>query len=56
MKKISDTEVAEIGRALGDPNRLSIYMQISQCMTSCSSGEIHAKQARNLCRLRSHTI
>ncbi len=30
MSTLSDDEVAQIGRALGDPNRLAIYTQIAQ--------------------------
>jgi len=30
MKEITDDEVAQIGKALGDPNRLAIYTQIAQ--------------------------
>lgn len=30
MRKLTDDEVAQIGKALGDPNRLAIYTQIAQ--------------------------
>jgi ArsR family transcriptional regulator, arsenate/arsenite/antimonite-responsive transcriptional repressor len=30
MEKLTDSDVAQIGRALGDPNRLAIYSQIAQ--------------------------
>jgi ArsR family transcriptional regulator len=30
MTKITDDEVAQVGKALGDPNRLAIYTQIAQ--------------------------
>jgi len=30
MKKMTDIRVAEIGRALGDPNRLAIYTDIAR--------------------------
>jgi hypothetical protein len=30
MAKITDNEAAQIGKALGDPNRLAIYTQIAQ--------------------------
>ncbi len=42
MKKITDDEAAQIGRALGDPNRLAIYIQISQ-HEELFCGEMHAK-------------
>lgn len=44
MKKITDREAAKIGKALGDPNRLSIYTQIAQ-YDELSCGEMHAKYA-----------
>jgi ArsR family transcriptional regulator, arsenate/arsenite/antimonite-responsive transcriptional repressor len=31
MARLSDSEAALIGRALGDPNRLAIYTQIAGC-------------------------
>jgi ArsR family transcriptional regulator, arsenate/arsenite/antimonite-responsive transcriptional repressor len=42
MKKITDDEAAQIGKALGDPNRLAIYTQIAQC-EELFCGEMHAK-------------
>ncbi len=42
MKKITDEEVAHIGKALGDPNRLAIYTQIAQ-HEELFCGEMHAK-------------
>jgi ArsR family transcriptional regulator len=42
MEKMTDEEVAQIGRALGDPNRLAIYTQIAQS-DELFCGEMHAK-------------
>jgi ArsR family transcriptional regulator len=42
MPKMTDDEVAQIGRALGDPNRLAIYTQIAQ-HDELFCGEMHAK-------------
>lgn len=42
MEKLTDVEVAQIGKALGDPNRLAIYTQISQS-EELFCGEMHAK-------------
>ena len=42
MEKLTDVEVAQIGKALGDPNRLAIYTQISQS-DELFCGEMHAK-------------
>jgi len=42
MGKMTDDEVAQIGRALGDPNRLAIYTQIAQ-NDELFCGEMHAK-------------
>ncbi len=53
MKTISDTEVAEIGRALGDPNRLSIYMQIAR-HKELFCGEILAKHEITAATLSHH--
>ena len=41
-KRITDDEAAQIGRALGDPNRLAIYTQIAQ-HDELFCGEMHAK-------------
>jgi ArsR family transcriptional regulator len=35
MAKITEDEVALIGKALGDPNRLAIYTQIAGCNEVC---------------------
>lgn len=53
MKKLSDDEVAEIGKALGDPNRLSIYTQISK-HEELFCGEIHAKHSIAAATLSHH--
>ena len=45
MAKMTDDEAAQIGKALGDPNRLAIYTQISQCRDELYCGEMHAKNA-----------
>ena len=42
MKKITDGDVALIGKALGDPSRLAIYTQIAQHKEELFCGEIHA--------------
>jgi ArsR family transcriptional regulator len=42
MGKMTDEEVAQIGRALGDPNRLAIYTQIAH-HDELFCGEMHAK-------------
>jgi ArsR family transcriptional regulator, arsenate/arsenite/antimonite-responsive transcriptional repressor len=44
MRKITDSEAAQIGKALGDPNRLAIYTQIAQHEELCC-GEMHGKHA-----------
>ncbi|HEY0262884.1 MAG TPA: metalloregulator ArsR/SmtB family transcription factor [Granulicella sp.] len=53
MKKISGLEVAEIGRALGDPNRLSIYTQIAN-HKELYCGEILEKQIITSATLSHH--
>jgi ArsR family transcriptional regulator len=42
MKEMTDEEAAQIGKALGDPNRLAIYKQIAQ-HDELFCGEMHAK-------------
>jgi ArsR family transcriptional regulator, arsenate/arsenite/antimonite-responsive transcriptional repressor len=42
MAKMTDYEVAQIGKALGDPNRLAIYTQIAQSI-ELYCGEMHGK-------------
>jgi ArsR family transcriptional regulator len=53
MGKITDDQVAQIGKALGDPNRLAIYTQIAQC-DEIFCGEMHAKHAISLPTLSHH--
>jgi ArsR family transcriptional regulator, arsenate/arsenite/antimonite-responsive transcriptional repressor len=53
MEKLTDEEVAQIGKALGDPNRLAIYTQISQS-DELFCGEMHAKHAISLPTLSHH--
>ncbi len=53
MQKLTDVEVAQIGRALGDPNRLAIYTQISHS-DELFCGEMHAKHAISGATLSHH--
>jgi ArsR family transcriptional regulator len=53
MAKITDDEVAQIGKALGDPNRLAIYTHIAQ-HDELFCGEMHAKHAISLATLSHH--
>jgi ArsR family transcriptional regulator, arsenate/arsenite/antimonite-responsive transcriptional repressor len=53
MTKMKDDEVAEIGKALGDPNRLAIYTQIAQ-HEELFCGEMHAKHTISLATLSHH--
>ncbi len=53
MARITDDEVAQIGRALGDPNRLAIYTQIAQ-HDELFCAEMHAKHAISLPTLSHH--
>jgi ArsR family transcriptional regulator, arsenate/arsenite/antimonite-responsive transcriptional repressor len=53
MAKLTDDEVAQIGRALGDPNRLAIYTQIAQ-HDELFCGEMHAKHTISLPTLSHH--
>jgi ArsR family transcriptional regulator len=53
MKKMTDDEVAQIGKALGDPNRLAIYTQIAQC-DELFCGEMHAKHTISAPTLSHH--
>src|ERR1700721_2926521 len=53
MAKMTDDEVAQIGRALGDPNRLAIYTQIAQ-QDELFCGERHAKHVISLATLSHH--
>jgi len=53
MAKITDAEVAKIGKALGDPNRLAIYTQIAGSdETYC--GEMQAKSSISHATLSHH--
>jgi ArsR family transcriptional regulator len=53
MGSMTDHEVAQIGRALGDPNRLAIYTQIAHC-EELFCGEMHAKHAISAPTLSHH--
>ena len=53
MEKLTDNEVALIGKALGDPNRLAIYTQIAE-HDELFCGEMHAKHAISLPTLSHH--
>lgn len=53
MRKITDDEVAQIGKALGDPNRLAIYTQIAKC-DELFCGEMHAKHTISAATLSHH--
>lgn len=53
MAKMTDDEVAQIGRALGDPNRLAIYTQIAQ-HDELFCGEMHAKHTISVATLSHH--
>ena len=50
---MTDDEVAQIGRALGDPNRLAIYTQIAQ-HDELFCGEMHAKHTISPATLSHH--
>src|ERR1700761_7585551 len=53
MGKMTDDEVALIGKALGDPNRLAIYSQIAQ-HDELFCGEMHAKHTISPATLSHH--
>src|SRR5580698_1079312 len=53
MGKMTDDEVAQIGKALGDPNRLAIYTQIAQ-HEELFCGEMHAKHTISAPTLSHH--
>ena len=53
MAKMTDDEVAQIGKALGDPNRLAIYTQIAQ-HEERFCGEMHAKHTISAATLSHH--
>jgi len=53
MGDMADDEAAQIGRALGDPNRLAIYKQIAQ-HDELFCGEMHAKNKISAATLSHH--
>jgi ArsR family transcriptional regulator len=53
MGKMTDDEVAQMGKALGDPNRLAIYTQIAQS-DELFCGEMHAKHVISAPTLSHH--
>src|SRR5258708_35494077 len=53
MRKMTDDEVAQIGKALGDPNRLAVYTHIAQ-HDELFCGEMHAKHAISAPTLSHH--
>jgi ArsR family transcriptional regulator len=53
MAKMTDDEVAQIGKALGEPNRLAIYTQIAQ-HDELFCGEMHAKHTISAATLSHH--
>jgi ArsR family transcriptional regulator, arsenate/arsenite/antimonite-responsive transcriptional repressor len=53
MGKMKDDEVAQIARALGDPNRLAIYTQIAH-HDELFCGEMQAKHAISAATLSHH--
>jgi ArsR family transcriptional regulator, arsenate/arsenite/antimonite-responsive transcriptional repressor len=53
MEKMTDEQVAQIGKALGDPNRLAIYTQIAQS-DELFCGEMHAKHVISAPTLSHH--
>ncbi|HTH54113.1 MAG TPA: metalloregulator ArsR/SmtB family transcription factor [Edaphobacter sp.] len=53
MSKLSDSQAARIAKALGDPNRLAIYMQIAKS-DELFCGEMHAKHTISPATLSHH--
>ena len=53
MARMTDKEVAQIGKALGDPNRLAIYSHIAQ-HDELFCGEMHAKHTISAPTLSHH--
>jgi ArsR family transcriptional regulator len=53
MGRMTDNEVAQIGKALGDPNRLAIYTHIAE-HDELFCGEMHAKHAISAATLSHH--
>jgi ArsR family transcriptional regulator len=50
---MTDDEVAQIGKALGDPNRLAIYTQVAE-HDELFCGEMHAKHTISMATLSHH--
>lgn len=50
---MTDNEVAQIGKALGEPNRLAIYTHIAE-HDELFCGEMHAKHAISAATLSHH--
>jgi ArsR family transcriptional regulator len=53
MAKMTESDVASIGKALGDPNRLAIYTQIASC-DELFCGEMEAKHTISPATLSHH--
>jgi ArsR family transcriptional regulator, arsenate/arsenite/antimonite-responsive transcriptional repressor len=53
MMKITDEQAAQIGKAIGDPNRLAIYTQIAQ-HDELFCGEMHGKHPISPATLSHH--
>ena len=53
MGRMKDDEAAQLARALGDPNRLAIYTQITQ-HDELFCGEMHAKHSISAATLSHH--
>ena len=53
MEGLTDDEVAQIGKALGDPNRLAIYTQIAE-HEELFCGQVHAKHSISAPTLSHH--
>jgi ArsR family transcriptional regulator len=50
---MTDEEVAQIGKALGNPNRLAIYTQVAE-HDELFCGEMHAKHTISMATLSHH--
>jgi ArsR family transcriptional regulator len=53
MSKLNDIQAAQIAKALGDPNRLCVFTQISQ-NKELFCGEMHAKNEISPATLSHH--
>lgn len=53
MSTLNDNQAAQIAKALGDPNRLCVFTQISQ-NKELFCGEMHAKDAISPATLSHH--